>query len=69
VVNYLSGARCRLFAHGLAATTAKPKPLAAFKSSLVLPFQFLVSAYPGCPGKEASVVVVVLLIEYHLRLG
>ena len=39
---YLSGVRCRLFAHGPvdAITTPKPHHIAAFKSRLILPFWY-----------------------------
>jgi len=48
---YLSGARCRLFAYGLADVTAIP---IIFCLILIQTgFTFLVLAYPGRPGKEA----------------
>jgi len=57
---YLSGARCRWFAYGLADATATPSSLAPVTSRNG--FNFLVPAYPGCPGKRPlngySVVVV-----------
>ena len=50
---YLSGARCRLFAHGLADATAIPQ-----HNHLLLHlnpdwFCLLALAYPGCPGRQA----------------
>jgi len=48
--DYLSGARCRLFAYGPADATATPSFLAPVKCRSGLP---LWPAYPGCPGKKA----------------
>jgi len=52
---YLSEARCRLFAYGPADATAMPSqnPIISCLILIQTGFTFLVSAYPGCPGKEA----------------
>jgi len=50
---YLSGARCRLFAHGLADATASQNPNISWLILIQTGFTFLVPACPGCPGKEA----------------
>ena len=54
---YLSGARCRLFAYGLADATAIPKPhhlLPHLNPDCFSVFAFLIPAYSGCPGKKVD---------------
>ena len=51
---YLSGARCKRFAYGPADATSC---FIVIHTSLI----FLVLAYPGCPGKEATKQVTVSL--------
>ena len=54
---YQAGARCRLFAYGLADATAVPKHhVVSFLIKIQNGFFFLVLAYPGCSGKEACEV-------------
>ena len=50
----LSGARCRLFAYGPADATASQNPIISCLIQIQTNFAFLVSAYLGCPGKEAA---------------
>ena len=50
---YLSGARCRLFAYGLADVIAIAIPIIFCLILIQTGFTFLVLAYPGRPGKEA----------------
>jgi len=52
-VGFLSGARCRLFAYGLADATASQNPIVSCLILIQTGFTFLVLAYTGCPGKEA----------------
>ena len=61
---YLSGARCRLFACGPADTTASQNPVISCLIEIQTGFTYLVRAYPGCPGKEVVVVVVVRLLDW-----
>ena len=60
---YLSGARCKWFAYGLADGTATPSSLASLKSRMVL--TFLLPAYPGCSGKEIIKQLFAVLFMTH----
>jgi len=51
---YLSEARCRLFAYGLADATASQKPIISCLIEIQTGFTILIPAYPGCSGKKAE---------------
>jgi len=63
---YLSGVRCKWFAHGSAGATATPSSLPPVKSRT---FNFLLLAYPGCPGNRPLNVCISSssLTQYFVR--
>jgi len=66
--SYLSGARCNLLARGSVNATASKKPVISCLHNIQNGFTFLVPAYSGCPGKEASNWVFCLFLFLESKL-